>query len=593
MEFLNENLRNNLRKRNFSPDSNNEGNLISFSGSEESLFLNPIDENQPRVEPTARQPVPPEIPTSTPKFSQDDLEKIIEKVTQNIAQTVITTSKENIPSSGYTLTEPTILESAGRQMLGKKDISELGMKLLANASKYDGSDKKPLQDFILEYNQLIPLLLNKNEPGKLTTSQGLYLGRLLKLLLKGEALRYIEGLPDRNSLTHKEIFSKLGDRFRSPRNSLFYQEKLRNLCQNNMSVAVLSEKLLKYAKNYVETSSDARGEEKEKLVLNTASHYILGALKPAIFEKIIEREVGSDYQKIVEEAKKIEQILSTIEIRNGTKVRKVAALGPNIPRENKPQIMAEKNKNHVVEKFNGEKIADVENRKQGGRGIDINKYNERNHFFNNRSDDRVMQGRPQNQLGFNDHNTPRIAVKNNPFQPRGYSANNAAKIGNESNATSSRQQNFSMNWQYPGYGRNHVPYQQGDSFFRPRQQNAFANQPNINRRPEFQDIRSNWQGGRQMWQNSQNIRSNWQGGRQTWPNFQNIRSNWQGGRQIVRPEQAMRGFSHQNFFRTSQPQYFNNFQDGRENQGAYRNYYTPFALRNQNNQQRPNVGPEK
>ena len=556
MEFLPENLRNNLRDRNFSPESRIGENLIDLSGSEESLLLNPIDEIRPDVGATPHEPIPRNIPTSTPKFSEEDLETVIRRVTENLAKTVITTSKENNPSSGFTLPEPTVLQTAGGLVHNKKGISELGTQLLANAAKYDGSDKKPLQDFILEFRQLIPLLLNKSDSGKLSTSQELYLGKILKLLLKGDALRYVEGLPDRNSLTYNQIFLKLKDRFRSPRNSLFYQEKLRNLAQNNMSVTVLSEKLLKYAKNYVETSTDVQGEEKEKLILSTASHYILGALKPAIFEKLIEREVGSDYQKIIEEAKRIEQILLTIEIRNGTKIRKVATIGQNVARDNITQIPAERTKMHAPDKFNGGKGLKAEGRKQGGREMENFKHNEKNFLPINRptGDRTAIQNTSQNQMGYKNQYTQQSIPREAPFQERNYFTNNAFKYRENSNVTP-YQQGFSTNLRYPGFARNQV-----ENFYGPRQQYPYANYPYTNRRTDFQSNRYNGQ----------------------------------GGQNYFRPEQITRGFRYQSSLRPIRPQFPNNgFQNGRGNQYLYNYQYVPFTMRNNNNLQRPNVQGQK
>ena len=338
-------------------------------------------------------------------LSKHDFEKLVNSIAERLAENEITTSSNSKQPSGFTMVEPTLLADPSNPNPSSKGISELGAQLLAATTKYDGSDKKPLSDFMLEFNQLAPLLLNKSNTGKLTKSEELFLARFLKLLLKGEALRFVENLPNSSYLTHTQLFQKLKERFRTPRNSLYYIEKLKNLQQTStMSVTVLAEKLLHYAKLYVEASTCVSGKEKQDRVLQTAEHYLLGALRPAIFEKLVEKRVEKDFEKMIAEAKNIEEILLTIELRTNSKKHRIARIA-----QEQPFDKIDKKSNFL------KKNSDKNN---------INKeiFNQKSeNFSQNRPDPTMTQNKPQDNMKNYEQSSkdefPKLGYTKNPENP--------------------------------------------------------------------------------------------------------------------------------------------------------------------------------
>ena len=187
------------------------------------------------------------------------------------------------------------------------------LQILNQVETFSGEKSRKLRDFKKEFLAIAPFLNNGQERSQVEQSS--LQAMLIKMRLRGEALNFIESLPNAKFLSDTDIWDKLRDRFSTPKDRTYYQNKLRNLSQGRLRVEELAEKCLKLATGLVNNSTAVEGIDKQKHIYLTAENAIFSAFRKDIFDKLVENNCPHDFLTVIAEAKRFENILRTQQLR--------------------------------------------------------------------------------------------------------------------------------------------------------------------------------------------------------------------------------------------------------------------------------------
>lgn len=352
---------------------------------------------------------------------------------------------EFVPNSNSTQNIPTapFVDLSGLNL-------QNALQAIQTIEPFDGSPKRKLENFKREFNSILPFL---NPP--LAGFGSINLGNFIKLRLRGEALSFIESLPQSRHLDNHDIFAALKERFVRPKDRTYFQNKLKNLTQGKLSVEELAQKCIKLARGLVNNSTELPGIDTDTRVLIAAEDCIFQAFNKPIFDRLVESGTDHEFYKLVNKAKEIEKILSTQQMKsshsNSENINFVSDNTPKLKRQSNFYIPSNSRQNYNTFPNNV-----IYNRQSE---------NFRNQRYNNNNRHIKLRGYYRNNFRGNSRNNYTQYSRNR--QPQQISHYNRQRRGNFNNTNNSIRQNSSYN--ASAYRNNNM-----------RRNNNFANRPNEN-----------------------------------------------------------------------------------------------------------------
>ena len=187
-------------------------------------------------------------------------------------------------------------------------------QLVQTIETYNGSKDRKLNNFKQEFESIAPFL-DPNSVHTLNTGSKT-LANYIKLRLRGDALNYVESLPQSHLLTDKDLWRKLQERFTVKKDRLYFQDRLNNLSQGKLTVEALAQKTLKLAAGLINNSTELQGIEKDTRIRMIAEDAIYSAFNSDIFNKLVEYRTPHEFNTLVEAARDIENMLNTQQIKS-------------------------------------------------------------------------------------------------------------------------------------------------------------------------------------------------------------------------------------------------------------------------------------